>query len=248
MALVFDSRAIESNWYALPVFRRLLLLLNKDSNHSVLVGDYMGANEHQSLLFTAMNDAVPFAREVDFEHSSQFFVVYINNLTEAMVDHFHDGMRAWEGYVGYADTTYASPFKTLLSTMMANAFLKCRKFIIQGHEDDRPNTENVNSCGYPFEEFGFKCVSIQSYLEGTLLSYKIERPAFSGFESDTEFSLNAISETTLLLDGFTVEIEDAKLSYLKTEKIGSLAKAGLVDTTATQLAELIQSKICSSYI
>ncbi|MGG6897017.1 hypothetical protein [Rhizobium sp. BR 315] len=42
MALVFDIRALDRGWYGLPVFRRLIPLFSKDSNHSVLAGDYIG--------------------------------------------------------------------------------------------------------------------------------------------------------------------------------------------------------------
>lgn len=38
MALVFDRNAIEKSWYGLEVFRRLIPLFDRNSNHSVLVG------------------------------------------------------------------------------------------------------------------------------------------------------------------------------------------------------------------
>jgi hypothetical protein len=248
MALVFDRNAIPNSWYGLPVFRRLIPLFDRNSNHSVLVGDYIGDPDAQDILFEAMQQAVVLTRDVEFQHSSQFFVVYINNLTEAMMLRFHEGLVSWNAYVGYADTTYASRFKLLLSTMLANAFLKYRRVILQGHEDDRPNTEDVNMCGYPFEEYGYTCRSIQAHLEGTMLSYKIERPVYPGFEVDTEFALNAISPDPQPLERFSIEVEEAKLGYLKSAKSGSLAGAGLEQVTSAELAALIRSKISASYI
>jgi hypothetical protein len=248
MALVFDTLVIKDSWYGLPVFRRLIPLFSKNSNHSVLAGDYIDTGAGQKLLFEAMREAVTLTRNVDYKHSSQFYIIYINNLTDAMLAGFHKGLLGWEAYVGYADTTYASRFKTLLSTMLVNAFIKHRRFILQGHEDDRPNTEDVNMSGYPFEDYGYVCRSVQAQLEGTLLSYKIERPVFPGFESDTEFSLNAISPNPQPLQDFTIQVEEAKLGYLKSAKFGSIAKAGLEKITADQLAGLIRSKIVASYI
>jgi hypothetical protein len=248
MALVFDTLVIKDDWYGMPVFRRLMPLFSKDSNHSVLVGDYIDTGAGQESLFEAMRQAVTLTHNVVFKHSSQFYVVYVNNLTDAMMAGFHEGLRNWKGYVGFADTTHASPFKALLSTMLANAFIKHRGVIIQGHEDDRPNSEDVNTSGYPFEEYGYVCRSVQSQLEGTLLAYKIERPVLPGFETDTEFSLNAISPNPQPLDGFVIEVEEAKLGYLKSAKADSIARAGLEDITASQLAELIRSKISASYI
>lgn len=248
MALVFDTLVIENSWYGLEVFRRLIPLFSRDSNHSVLAGDYIDTGAGQELLFEAMQGAVTLTRHVDYKHSSQFYIIYINNLTDGMVRRFHEGLCGWEGYVGYADTTYSSPFKTLLSTMLVNAFIKHRKTIIQGHEDDRPNEEDVNMSSHPFEEHGYTCRSVQSQLGGTLLSYKIERPVFPGFESDTEFSLNAISPNPQPLDGFAIEVEEAKLEYVKTAKAGSLTGAGLQQASASELSALIRSKISASYI
>ncbi|WP_312357509.1 hypothetical protein [Agrobacterium sp.] len=248
MALVFDRNAIEKSWYGLEVFRRLIPLFDRNSNHSVLVGDYIGASDAQDILFNAMRESVILTRDVDFEYSHQFFVVYINNLTEAMMARFHQELASWQAYIGYADATYASHFKLLLSTMLANAFIKHRTAIIQGHEDDRPNTEDVNMCGYPFGDYGYTCRSIQAQLEGTMLSYKIERPVYPGFEIDTEFALNAINPNPQPLESFSIEVEEAKLGYLKSAKSGSLARAGLEQVSGGELAALIRSKISASYI
>jgi hypothetical protein len=248
IALVFDTTAIQDDWYGQTVFSRVIPLFNRDSNHSVLVGDYIDTGVGQKLLFEAMQESTKLTRNVDYKHSSQFFIVYVNNLTQSMASKFHEGLLQWRGYVGCADMTYASRFKTLLSTMLTNSFIKHRNTIIQGHEDDRPNEEDVNMTGYPFEMHGYICRSVQSMLEGTLLAYKIERPVFSGFETDTEFSLNAISPNPLPIRDFVIEVEDVKLQYLKTAKPGSIAKAGLENIEANQLAEHIQSKISASYI
>ena len=81
-----------------------------------------------------------------------------------------------------------------------------------------------------------------------MLSYKIEQPVIEGFEVDTEMSLNAVSPMPLPLDEFTVEVEEAKLGYLQTEKTGSLEKAGLQSINSAELAQLIKDRIALSYI
>lgn len=103
-------------------------------------------------------------------------------------------------------------------------------------------------CGYPFEKAGFTCRSISSDLAGVLLSYKIERPVLPGFEVDTEFALNAISLLPLPLDDFHIQVEEAKLEYVKSIKSGSIERAGLEAITSAELAELIREKILASYI
>lgn len=150
--------------------------------------------------------------------------------------------------MGYADTSCASLFKFLISMMAVNVFVKVGTVILQGHEDDVPNDEDCNMCGYPFEVNGYKCRSIQSILEGTMLSFKIERPVLPGFEVDTEMALNAVSATPLPLDDFDIEVKEARLGYLRSEKSGSLERAGLEQLSAEELAALIKRKVSSSYI
>ena len=248
IALVFDTLSIESNWYGLDVFERIIPLLDKKSKHSILVGDYLDRPGQEEKLFTAFKESVQFRRNVEFRYPTQFYIVYLNNLSNAMVHRFDEGLKDYEAYVGFADTTYASVFKFYLSTMLVNLGIKHGSILIQGHEPDRDNSEDVNTCGYPFKEVGFTCRSVSSELEGVLLSYKIERPVFHGFEVDTEFALNAINLRPLPLDEFEIEVEEAKLSYVKSIKKSSVERAGLEAITSVELAELIRGKISASYI
>ncbi|GAB0119073.1 hypothetical protein Acid7E03_31450 [Acidisoma sp. 7E03] len=199
-------------------------------------------------LFDAFEEAVELRRNVEFKHPTQFFIVYINNLTDAMVERFDRSLQNYEAYVGLAEMTYISRFKIYLSTMLVNSFVKHGKIILQGHEPDRDNTEDINMIGYPFEENGFKCRSLSDDLMGVLLSYKIERPVFSGFESDTHFALNAVSMAPLPLDDFEIQVDDAKLEYLKTMKAGSMSRAGLTAVGSDDLAAIIRAKVNDSYI
>jgi len=85
--------------------------------------------------------------------------------------------------------------------------------------DDIENTEDVNMVGYPFDEHGYTCKSLQSMYNDLFLHYKIERGVYRGFESDTLFSLNSISSTVVGLGECEVEVEEAKLQYLQEDLI-----------------------------
>jgi len=69
-----------------------------------------------------------------------------------------------------------------------------------------------------------------------------------GFEEDLEFSLNAISASPLPFTDFKVEVEEAKLAYLKREKAGSMTRAGLENVSNVELAARIKEKVLDSYI
>jgi len=117
-----------------------------------------------------------------------------------------------------------------------------------GHEPDRDNSENVNMCGYPFEENGYRCVSLTDDLYGIFLSYKIERPVYPGFARDTDFAINSVTPHVLAIQDFKVSIEERKLEYLTNNKTGKLKKAGIIKFHAEELERLIKEKISSNYI
>ena len=247
IALVFDTTEIKSGNYGREIFYQFMPLFDVNSNNSVLVGDYgMFNNNHEPLFANAFGDAVLRVSSVIYRHSSQLYVIYINNLTEAMVSRFDNGLRPFAGYVGMADMSYGSAFKSLLSTMLANAFLKYGRIVLQGHEDDRPNNEDVNLIGWPFKKFGYTCRSLASYLHGPLLTYKIERPVLVHDDSDTEMSLNAVNASSLPLDGFTIEVDEAKAIYVRNHNVPSITRAGLEQAGADTLRRLISNKIRAS--
>ena len=249
-AFVFDRDKIQSGSYGREVFDRLLPALDRRASHSVLCGDYIGDTEIQDTLYTEFCERVDFARLCEWTRSNQFFIVYINNLSDQMVNYLRSALSPYEGYVGFADCNSPSFFKTYLSMILSNCFLKGGGTIIQGHEDDVANTESINMLGYSFEEYGYECKSLQSMFYGLFLAYKIERAVHCGFESDAVFSLNAISKTVLPLEEceVEVEVEENKLQYLMEEKRGSLKNAGMISVTKDELQMKIRERLASNYI
>ncbi|MDO9466709.1 MAG: hypothetical protein Q7J36_05360 [Thiobacillus sp.] len=243
---IFDSQCIDSSWYGLEVAKATLPLHDRRSTNSVLCGDLIGDDQH--LIFDILQESLVLARSFTFEHGTSLYCVYVNNLSDAALTTTHETLCKFQPYVGFIPATFASHAKTYLSSILVNTYLKHGNTIIMGHEDDRPNGEDVNLVGYPFEDFGYRVVSLQSTYFDLFLGYKIERPVFPGFEVDTEMSLNAVSATVLRIDDFTVELEEAKHNYLKSEKLGKLEKAGIAELDREELAQLIRAKVAANYI
>jgi hypothetical protein len=193
-------------------------------------------------------DSVRPVRDVAFRYLEAFFIVYINNLSDDMFHTLQTGLEQYEPYVGHADTTYASKFRVFISTMLSNACLKHRDIVIMGHEDDRDNNEDVNVVGYPFEKNGFTVRSVQSMYYSLFLEYKIQRPVFDRYESDSEFSINAIHPRPMPLDRMKIRLDTAKHGYLTTQKADSLKRIGLLDKGADNLKAMIADRIHSNYI
>ena len=61
-AFIFDTTQIESSWYGLDVFERILPALDQNATHSVLCGDLSGEANMQDRLYDAFNREVTLAR------------------------------------------------------------------------------------------------------------------------------------------------------------------------------------------
>lgn len=112
--LVFDSSNIKSPWYGLPIFKQIIPLFDTRSSHSVLCGDYIGDNKLQDRLFQEFCRCVKPVRHCDYKHSSQFFLVYINNLSDNMITTFRSNLSRFQPYVGFMDLNFSSFMKTYL--------------------------------------------------------------------------------------------------------------------------------------
>jgi hypothetical protein len=249
VALVFDTRNMIDSWYGLPIHRRVLPLLHRKSSRSILAGDYIGENHDPYLLYKLLADRLIPARDIVYRHSSQFHIVVINNLTDAMIRTLHEGLQDFTPYAGLVDITYSSPFKSYISAILANCYIQNRNTIIGPHEDDRPDYADVNLLGFPFEEFGYSLRSVSTHLQGVLLTYKIERPVMRGFdEVDVEFSLNSVNPNPLPLEHFEIEIDEGKFDYIERERAESLRKIGIAPGNPAALKAMIREKIASNYI
>jgi hypothetical protein len=250
IALMFDTLHLRESYgsYGLLIHKAITSLFSKESNHTVLDGDYIDIGNGQNLLFDMLKEGLVPAKDIVYRHSRQFYIIYINNLTDRMVETFHSHLSTFAPYAGYVDTTFSSRFKTYLSFILPQAYIKHRKIIIVGHEEDRDDTDNVNIVGYPVEDFGFTIRSIRETPYDVLLSYKIERPVFTGLQYDTEFSLNAVSPNPLPLTECLIEIDERKFIYLAREKTESLRRIGLLGGDPSKLQAMIAERIQSNYI
>ncbi|MDN5091062.1 hypothetical protein [Aliarcobacter butzleri] len=244
---VFDSSKINNAWYGNEVFEQILPLFDKKTNHSILDGDLLGRNYNQNDLCRILKKSLSRIDNFDYKHSSQFYLVYINNMTQSTTNKFNNNLEKYIGYIGYVDLTYDSILKTLVSTMLINTFIKYKNLIIQSHEDGVSNTENHNLKGYNFEKYGFKNKSLESQYFDLFLSYKIERKVFKGFEKDLYFSLNVLSDSIINISECEIFIDEKKLGYLNEKKSNQFKKANL-DISKETLTNLIKNKLFQNYI
>lgn len=245
-AFLFDSQGFESGLYGRETFNWILPLLDSRATQSILHGDLIGND--QPLIFEILRESVVWSQPFTFRHSTQIYCVYINSLTEPQVERLRVGLAACHAYLGFIDTTFSCRAKFFLSTTLSTFIVKKGQSLIVGHEDDRSNDENINITFYPLEAFGHKLLSLQGQYFSIFLAYKIERPVFNHLETDTELSLNAISDEVVLFDGFDVVLDEPKYQYLLNAKGGKLRQAGLTDAGREEVSALIRAKLSANYI
>lgn len=248
IALVFDTEHIDG-WYGRIIFDQVIPLFDKGSNHSVLAGDYLPLDGlSKSALLDAMGQAVNLVRNTTAHYVNQYFIVYINNLTETMVNKFDKNLRNYPPYIGMADMTYGSKFKFLLSFMLPDAFIKHGKTIIQGYGYGSHDDTDYNTKGWAFEENGYICRSVPDELYGPLLSYKIERPIYRNEDIDTFMSLNSIESHPVHIDNFEIELAAAKAEYIRNHNSSASEISGINYLGDDALKDLIRDKIRENYI
>jgi hypothetical protein len=247
-AFVFDWTKFEVAGYGREVMHRLLPLLNRNSTQSVLCGDWTARDHFADVLAvsTAAGRSHPILRCNNAVGDTLYFV-YLNNLTRKMASDVDQAFTGYPPYVGSVDLTFASLLKAFLSTMLVRAFVKHQSIVIQGHEGNRDPREDVNLVGYDFAASGYQVRSVPIWLYGLFLSYKIERPVDPEGDTDTRFSLNALSPNPLPMSDLVVILEERKLAYLQREKAGSMKRAALEDLSAQQIARQIRGKLSASY-
>jgi hypothetical protein len=248
VALAFNTPLIESTYYGYEPCRQVLAALETASSHSVLTGDYIGSNEAQEMLRILARDEFRFNKPITYRHSTDLYLIYLNNLTDARFQELICKLERYKPFVGYADLTGPSWLKTWLSTILCASYVKFKDVILVDHgDDDYPMNENVNLSSLPFEEYGYRIASVPSMLYGTLLTYKIEA-MHNPDPIDSRMSLNAITDSPSDIVNLPVIIEDAKYEYLIKEKGRLLKKAGLARYSKVDLESAIKEKVSLSYI
>ena len=247
IALIFDSTLIVSKSYGYYAYELVLGQLDKKSNNSFLSGDFLDGEIGQEILYEMLLEQTQNIKS-NFRHSTQYYIIYITNVSNALLNRLRSIMPKESALVDVLDLTFASRFKEYLSFILGTSFIKCGKYVIQADPDGKIDSPNINTVGHPFEDYGLTNISVPALPFGLFLQYKIERHLSGGDDEDREFSINAISPHVSSLDDLNVYVEKPKLEYLKNEKGGVLKKIDSLGLTENDLAALIRSKIKHNYI
>lgn len=247
IALVFDTRRIDDGAYGLAIAERVLPLLERDWNGSILEGDLIPHDEDAA--FRILQGSLRCPRPAEIASTRQLCAIYLTNLNERRKMKLLAGLLEYAPFIGFMDAHYESRHKNWLSVTLGNTYVKHGSTFIGRHEPDIEHVAEYNLGWWPLDEHGYRCISLPSDLHfDPFLSYKIERAVFPGFESDTLHGLSTISDDPKGLDELTVFVDPPKVDYLRSKKAGILEVAGLTEVTAEELEAQIAMKVRRNYI
>lgn len=242
----FDSSKIDLSWYGGAVFSHIIPLLNKKRKHAIFHGDFLTMGLSENFAYKLLAENIIQSNPTNYIHSSQYFMVYITNLTEEEMETIIGGLRKYPWFTGYGDMTYANTLKDTLAYCLGQNCLQYNNIVIMSHEDDREDTENINLIGYPFEKNSFKIISLKQYYYISFLEYKIESRAVD--KSDLLFCLNTISDNALDYEEFDIIVQPEKYEYIKAKNIAGMQKTGIKDMEVDKFISLLRDKLYESYI
>ncbi len=248
IALVFDTQVLKESIYDYFILNKILPLLGKDSPHSILVGDFAGdtskKHEIRNLFFENLIQTNP----TDYEYHNQYFVVYINNLSDSMVTNLVEELKIAKYFTGYFDLSFSSEIKTKIATIVSPRFIKSKSHLILCAPHATNIIDEIPTNTSDYEDLGFQCVFIHQEYFHLFLSYKIERQILVGIEKDTDYSLNMLTSEFVDLSECKIEISPERIMYLRKAKGDNFERAGLINHSSPELETIISKRIENNYI
>ncbi len=245
ICLVFDSSKIKHSMYGLEVFKIYFPTIEKIEKTCVFAGDLIANKIHQEKVKIILNESINKVNESNYMHSTQYYLIYLNNLSNSDFNNIINAVSKFKEFFGYIDTTFASPIKNLISTCIFQQYFKYKKNIVMSKIMDE---DGLNNIGYPFEDYDFSCKYINETEYNSFLCYKIFRPYYSFDEDDQLFSINTITSKISKLKDFDILIEDKKFKYLQQIKLNNESKLGLDKIQKQDLIRLIKHYYNPNYI
>ncbi len=71
IALFFDTARIDQSWYGLDVMKRVIPLFERETKHSVLLGDYLETPRNHDRMFDVFSKEVVLLKETEYSCAQQ---------------------------------------------------------------------------------------------------------------------------------------------------------------------------------
>ena len=248
IGFIFDSMQIMNSCYGDIVLKTILPHILKIEKVAIFFGDIIGPEnqECQNNLMIAFKREIIGKKNLNFRNISQYFIVYLNNMTECRINALEKVLNDLPYYIGYLDLTFQTVMKNIISTSIGQKFLKYKNIIMM--PTDEKEDEDSNYCLFDFKKHNLIIRNIDTISYSTFLCFKIFRSYYDFDENDLILSLNAITDEPALIRNYDIEIDMKKYNYLMENKKGSLEITGLNIFNLDQFKKIISTMINRNYI
>ena len=227
------------SFYEQYILEIIFSLLNSKTTHSIHIGDFIRDNKYQEKASELLFQNLIYIKNSIWIHSSQYYFVYINNITKSEQSRLLNELMKEKMYIGYCDFTYNNDLKDLLAYILGSVCIK------KGNKILFPCiTQDDNF--YSFKDKGYLEYPIKKELYYSFLDYKIESSLV--YAIDVSDSINAICPFYIDLSKVDINIESKKLDYLKREKANIIKRSGMEEFNDEDLSKLLKEKIRQNYI
>lgn len=214
ICLVFDSMQIQSTAYGRVILNEIMPIILGFEKVAVFYGDLLGKqNREWQLQFKLLLE-----REINgitnfrYINSNQYFLIFLNNITEQRLKLIVNSINSLEYYVGYLDLTYQSYLKDIVSGSIAQKFLIYKNIAIMASSED--DDEDVNYSLYDFKKSNYIVRNVDQNQYGSFLCFKICRSFYEFDREDFFFSLNTATDDPTFIDDYEIIIDELKFNYL----------------------------------
>lgn len=240
LLLCFDTNLNPNiTFYEELILEIIFSLLNKNTVHSIHTGDFICERKYQEKAYELLSKNLIYIKNSTWIYSSQYYFVYLNNVTKSEYNRLLEGLEEEKMYVGFCNFTYNNDFKDLLAYILGS---KCIK---KGDKIIFPSI-TLEESFYSFKDKGYLEYPIEEKLYFSFLDYKIESSLI--YAIDVSNSINAICPFYIDLSNVSINVKSEKLEYLKLEKANIMKRSGMEEFSENDLIKLLKEKIRQNYI
>lgn len=221
VAFLFDSTVVESGFYGLEVAKLWLPAVQQYGpdktvirNGDIILPPWLIWQQLETLLISN--------REFPRLHASQYFVVYLTNLSATQLRTLDAAFRtASDIYIGYVDCSTWNPLKA--GMLLPQVGLRVKNKMILGADQDG----DTNAALYPIANNGFQVIPIREELYDTFLTHRLDNGVPEWADDDSVMALSVLGGNFGPVSDIEIRVESSRLKYLVEDHGDSIDEANV---------------------
>lgn len=252
ICFIFDSLKIENIFYGSVILKELIPLIDGIEKTAMFYGDLISSQtrDGQKAVKEIMLQSINFNTALNYKNSSQYFLVFFNNISSGKLAIIDRCLKNFSFYVGYSNVTYSCYFKDIVASSIGQECLFYKKIAILpvSEYEEIDDSCPINYSIIDYAKYGYKIRNIGEFAYHSFLSFKIQRSYYEFDNDDQVFSLHTVTKEPALINKFDIQIDEEKYLYLLKNKLGVLKTIGLDVLDINQFRNIIRNNLNTNYI